>query len=154
MYFYAPGRGGEHAETFLKGFDGILQFDGYAGYNRLTGRSRKGGAPIQLAYCWTHSRRKLREIYDSSGSEIGAEGLRRIAELFAIEGDIRGSPPERRLAERQTRSAPLVQAFSDWLKQKRARISPQIPPRREARLYRPTLGWSPALPPRRARRDG
>ena len=125
VYFYAPGRGGEHAEKFLDGFDGILQVDGYAGYNRLTGRGRKGGAPLQLGYCWAHSRRKLREIYDSSGSEIAAEGLRRIAELYAIEADIRGSPPERRLAERQTRSAPLVEAFGEWLRQQRARISPK-----------------------------
>jgi hypothetical protein len=29
VYFYAPGRGGENAETFLTGFDGILQIDGY-----------------------------------------------------------------------------------------------------------------------------
>ncbi|MYI50519.1 MAG: transposase [Rhodospirillaceae bacterium] len=73
VYFYAPGRGGEHAERFLDGFDGILQVDGYAGYNRLTGRTRKGGAPIRPAYCWSHARRRLREIYDSSGSEIAAE---------------------------------------------------------------------------------
>jgi transposase len=31
--FYAPGRHGEHAEKFLTGFDGILQIDGYQGYN-------------------------------------------------------------------------------------------------------------------------
>jgi len=125
VYFYAPGRGGEHAERFLDGFDGILQVDGYAGYNRLTGPGRKGGAPIRLAYCWSHARRRLREIYDSSGSEIAAEGLRRIAELYAIEAEIRASTPERRLAERQARSAPLVEAFGDWLKQQRARVSPK-----------------------------
>ena len=125
VYFYAPGRGGEHAERFLDGFDGILQVDGYAGYNRLTQPGRKGGAPLRLAYCWSHARRRLREIYDSSGSEIAAEGLRRIAELYAIEADIRGCPPEGRLAERRARSAPLVQAFSDWLKQQRARVSPK-----------------------------
>ena len=125
VYFYAPGRGGEHAERFLDGFDGILQVDGYAGYNRLTGRTRKGGAPIRLAYCWSHARRRLREIYDSSGSEIAAEGLRRIAELYAIEAEIRGSPPEQRLAERQARSAPLVKAFGEWLKQQRIRVSPK-----------------------------
>ena len=51
--------------------------------------------------------------------------LRRIAELYAIEADIRGSPPERRLAERQNRSAPLVQAFGDWLREQRARVSPK-----------------------------
>ena len=123
--FYAPGRGGEYAERFLNGFDGILQVDGYAGYNRLTGPGCKGGAPIRLAYCWAHCRRRLREIYDSSGSEIAAEGLRRIAELYAVEAEIRASTPERRLAERQARSAPLVQAFGDWLRQQRARVSPK-----------------------------
>ncbi|MEO0057346.1 MAG: hypothetical protein RIT17_796, partial [Pseudomonadota bacterium] len=42
VYFYAPGRAGENAETFLTGFDGILQIDGYTDYNRLTKPSRKG----------------------------------------------------------------------------------------------------------------
>jgi transposase len=46
VYFYAPGRAGENAETFLTGFDGILQIDGYTGYNRLIKPSRKGGAPF------------------------------------------------------------------------------------------------------------
>ena len=126
VYFYALGRGGEHAEHFLKGFDGILQVDGYAGYNRLTGPGRKGDAPLRLAFCWAHCRRRLREIYDSSGSEIAAEGLRRIAELYAIEAEIRGSSPERRLAERQARSALRVEAFGDCLEQQRARVSPKF----------------------------
>ena len=125
MYFYAPGRGGEHAERFLEGFDGILQVDGYAGYNRLTEPDRKGGAPLRLAFCWSHARRRLHEIHDSSGSEIAAEGLHRIAELYAIEAEIRGSSAERRLSERQARNAPLVEAFGDWLKQQRARVSPR-----------------------------
>ena len=125
VYFYAPGRGGEHAETFLKGFDGTLQVDGYAGYNRLTQPGRKGGAPIRLAYCWSHARRSLHEIYHSSGSKIAAEGLRRIAELYAIEADIRGNPPDRRVTERRARSAPLAQAFGEWLKEQRARVSPK-----------------------------
>ena len=83
------------------------------------------GYRVRLAYCWSHARRRLREIYDSSGSEIAAEGLRRIAELYAIEADIRASPPEQRLGERQARSAPLVEAFGEWRKQQRARISPK-----------------------------
>ncbi len=169
VYFYAPGRGGEHAAKFLDGFDGILQVDGYAGYNRLTGPGRKGGAPLRLAFCWSHARRRLREIHDSSGSEIAAEGLRRIAGLYAIEAEIRGSSAERRLAERQARSVPLVEAFGDWLKQQRAHVSPKSrlgeklasrarpphpPPRQKARFYPPPLGWPPAVPCRRAGRDG
>ena len=49
VYFYAPGRAGENAETFLTGFDDILQIDGYTGYNRLTKPIRKGGKPVRVA---------------------------------------------------------------------------------------------------------
>ena len=100
----------------------ILQVDGYAGYNQLVEPMRLDGL-VLLAFCWSHARRKLREVFDSGKSEIAAEGLRRIAEFYAIEADIRGAPPERRLAERQARPAPLVDAFGVWLKEQRARVS-------------------------------
>jgi transposase len=120
-YCYAPGRGGDHAERFLEGFSGTLQVDGYAAYNRLTGKHRKDGM-IVLAYCWAHARRKL---YDSaqSGSPVAEEGLVRIARLYAIEKEIRGSSPTDRRDVRQQRSAPLVEAFEQWLDVQRARIS-------------------------------
>jgi transposase len=123
VYFYAPGRAGENAETFLTGFDGILQIDGYQGYNRLTKPSRKGGAPLRVAHFWAHARRKLKEIFDRDGSEIAAEGLRRFAEFYAIEADIRGISPGQRLSARQTRTAPLVAAFGEWLQAQRRKIS-------------------------------
>src|SRR6056297_3274244 len=123
VFFYAPDRGGQNAETFLRGFDGILQLDGYTGYNRLTRPSRKGGGPIRVAHCWAHARRKLKEVFDRDGSEIAAEGLRRIAEIYAVEANIRGISPGQRLSARQTRSAPLVAAFGDWLQAQRRKIS-------------------------------
>ncbi len=123
VYFYAPGRAGENAETFLTGFDGILQIDGYQGYNRLTKPSRKGGAPLRVAHCWAHARRKLKEVFDRDGSEIAAEGLRRIAEFYVIEADIRGISPGHRLSARQARTAPLVAAFGEWLQAQRRKIS-------------------------------
>jgi len=123
VYFYAPGRAGENAETILSGFDGILQIDGYQGYNRLTKPSRKGGSPVQVAQCWAHARRKLKEICDRDGSEIAAEGLRRIAECYAVEADIRGISPGQRLSARQTRTAPLVAAFGEWLQAQRCKVS-------------------------------
>ena len=123
VYFYAPGRGGENAETFLKGFDGILQLDGYTGYNRLTRPSRKGGDPIRVAHCWAHARRKLKEVFDRDGSEIAAEGLHRIAEFYGVAADIRGMDPGQRLSARQARTAPLMVAFGEWLQQQRLRVS-------------------------------
>ena len=119
VYFYAPSRAGQHAERFLDGFEGILQVDGYAGYTRLA-RTREG---VRLAYCWSHARRKLRDVFESTGSKVAAEGLRRIAGFYAIEDNIRGASPERRLAERQARTAPLVDEFGVWLKDQRARTS-------------------------------
>ena len=123
VFFYAPGRGGEHAETFLTGFDGILQLDGYPGYNRLTRPSRKGSVPVTVAHCWAHARRKLKEVFDRDGSEIAAEGLRRIAEFYRIEAEIRGMGPGQRLSARQARTAPLVAAFGAWLSAQRLRVS-------------------------------
>ncbi len=123
VYFYAPGRGGENAEKFLKGFDGILQLDGYQGYNRLLRPSRKGGDPIQAAYCWAHARRKLKEVFDRDKSGIAAEGLRRIAEFYEIEAQIRGCSPAARLSVRKERTAPLVAAFGTWLQEQRLQVS-------------------------------
>ena len=123
VFHYAPGRGGEHGEEFLNGFDGILQIDGYKGYNRLTKPKRKGGEPITMAHCWAHARRKLREVFDRDKSPIAADGLRRIAEFYAIEEEIRGTSPGQRLSARQARTAPLVAAFGTWLKEQRARVS-------------------------------
>ena len=106
-----------------RGFDGILQVDGYAGYNALAEPRRVGGEPLTLAYCWAHARRKLHDIYQKDGSEIAAEGLRRIAQIYKIEASIRGSAPDERLAIRQQKSAPLAADLRLWLTQQRSRIS-------------------------------
>ncbi len=121
VFNYAPGRSGRHGEQFLSGFDGILQTDGYAGYNRLTKEARAGGQPLLLALCWAHARRKLFELHDSS--PIAREGLAQIAALYKIEAEIRGKSPARRLAVRQARSVPIVEQFGIWLERQRARTS-------------------------------
>ena len=73
--------------------------------------------------CWAHARRKLKEVYDHDASPIAKEGLDRIAKLYAIEKEIRGTSAQNRLAVRQEKSAPLVTGFFDWLHIQRARVS-------------------------------
>ena len=90
--------------------------------------SRRERGSVQTQRCcmqhlWSHARRKLREVFESTGSKVAAEWLRRIAEFYAIETDIRGASPERRLAERQARTAPLVDEFAVWVRDQRARAS-------------------------------
>jgi len=113
-YFYAPGRSGKHAEGFLEGFCGILQVDGYAGYNRLTRSDRKGGA-LQLAYCWAHARRNFFKLTKASLSPVAEEAIRRIGELYQIEERIRGTSPSARRAVRQKQTAPLLEDMALWL---------------------------------------
>ena len=76
-----------------------------------------------MQHLWAHARRKLCEIHDSHRSEIAAQGLHRIAAMYAIEKQIRGEPAEVRLAVRQARTAPRVKEFGAWLKRQRARVS-------------------------------
>lgn len=108
----------------MKGFSGILQVDGYAGYNRLL---KRVDDRVALAYCWAHARRKLHEVAQSGTAPIAEDGLKQIAALYRIEKDIRGLAPEVRLAARQDRSAPLIAAFEEWLTTNRARLSAKAP---------------------------
>ena len=64
-------------------------------------------------------------VFDSSGSPIAKEGLRRIAQLYRIEDRIRGEPPATRQFVRWTEAAPLVNAFGVWLDEQRSRVSPK-----------------------------
>ena len=125
-FTYAPGRSGSHAEQILQGFGGILQVDGYAGYNRLITPGRIG-PDIRLAYCWAHARRKLVDITRSGPAPVAEEGIRLIRELYRIEADIRGRDAEARLAARQERSAPVIARINEWLRDHRARVSPKSP---------------------------
>ena len=71
----------------------VCPTNGYAGYNRLIHPDRIGPT-IQLAYCWAHARRKLYEVAKNSTAPIAEDGLRRIAEIYKIEAEIKGLTPE------------------------------------------------------------
>ncbi len=125
-FTYAPGRGGQHADHILHDFGGILQVDGYAGYNRLIAPDRTGPG-IQLAYCWAHARRKLIEITRSGPAPSAEEGLALVRALYAIEADIRGRDPAARLAARQERATPILARLDAWLQHHRPRASAKSP---------------------------
>lgn len=124
-FTYAPGRSGTYASEILQGFEGILQVDGYAGYNRVL--DPRDNAPIQLAYCWAHARRKLFDLAHHNVAPIAEEGLKQIAALYRIEKQARGTSAEDRLALRQAKSAPKITAFKTWLDHARTQVSAKSP---------------------------
>jgi transposase len=123
-YVYSENRQGAHPQSHLAAFAGVLQVDGYAGFNALAGegKERKEGV-VQFAFCWAHARRKFFDFHHATGSPIAAEALRRIAELYQIEARIRGRLPDQRARTRQAESRPLVEAMKTWLEGELARVS-------------------------------
>ena len=83
-----------------RGYTGVLQTDGYAGYRSLADPKRPGG-PATLAFCWAHWRRQFFDLAKSPPAPIATEALKRIAELYQIEAEIRGNSAEQRRAVRQ-----------------------------------------------------
>jgi hypothetical protein len=102
----------------LQNFTGVLQADGYAGFEHIYAR----GDVVEAA-CWAHVRRKFYDIYVANDSPIAAEALARIGALYVIEADIRGAPPDQRKAARQARAGPLLDALHQWLQTTLAMVS-------------------------------
>ncbi|HAH64508.1 MAG TPA: IS66 family transposase [Rhizobiales bacterium] len=109
-YRYSPNRKGEHPQTHLRHFRGILQADAYAGFGPLYADGQ-----IVEAACWAHARRKFYDLYMVDRSPIAAEAMQRIGALYAIERDIRGTLPAQRARVRQERAGPLLEALHAWL---------------------------------------
>jgi len=113
---FSEDRGGEHPAAHLAGYQGYFQADAFPGYNALY-RDPKTKAPrgVVEVGCWAHVRRKFTDILNKSPSPIAAEAIVRIGELFAIERDINGAPPDTRKRARQSRALPLLAALKQWL---------------------------------------
>ena len=105
VFSFHLGRGGEAAETFLAGYKGILQTDGYAGYNA-------GAKNVAVhAGCWAHVRRYFVDAVKVNKLDIvAADFVRRMDALFA--DDREASEAKMALADRyalrREKSAPMV----------------------------------------------
>jgi transposase len=94
------------------------QADAFPGFNRLY---EKGG--IVEAACWAHVRRKFYDLFVAHASPVAKEALDRIADLYGIEKEIRGRPPDDRRQIRGTRAAPLLDSMHAWFKQSLTKLS-------------------------------
>ena len=143
----------------MQGFDGILQVDGYAGYNRLLDRQKNGD--IKLAYCWAHARRKLHDVAKASAAPIAQEGLKQIAAFYRIEAEIKDQPADARLAARIERTKPKLEAFEIWPTQNQTQVSTKSPTGQALKfllgdcfafacqaVHRQILGWPEPVPHR------
>jgi transposase len=113
-FAYSPDRKGQHPRQHLQAFRGILQADGYAGFERLY-NDADPKHPIKEAACWAHVRRKFFDIHAATDSPLANEALTRIGELYGIEAEIRGQSVELRRQVRQARAGPKLIELHQWL---------------------------------------
>lgn len=126
LFEYQPSRAREHPATFLRGFHGYLQTDGYSAYEKIEG--------VRLVGCWSHARRKfvealshLPKAQQQAGGTATHQGLAYIDRLFAIERELRDLPPEERRLARLARSRPVLDAFKKWREEQELKVLPKSP---------------------------
>ena len=117
-YKFSADRKGVHPADHLSPFKGWMHADGYAGFNELY----RSGAIREVA-CMAHIRRKFVDVFQSEGSVIAEEAIRRIAQLYAVEKDARGLVPEGRVLLRQERAKPVLDDLETWLAAQLPKIS-------------------------------
>lgn len=135
LYDYQPSRKGSCVQNFLEGFHGLVQCDGYQGYNKLE--------DVILVCCLAHARRKFFEAVPAAmrkrlklldiNSDVVIEdinlpdeeevkqllpaeiGLLYCNKLFYLERTLKDLDPEERKQQRTVLEQPVWDQFWNWL---------------------------------------
>jgi transposase len=112
VFDFRLGRGRDGPRQFLDRFEGILQTDGYAAYERV------GGPKLVHVGCWAHSRRHFFDALKlNPGDPLATAVVRRIDELFGVDAEARARrlDPEARQALRLQRAKPLLELLGQQI---------------------------------------
>lgn len=126
LFEYDASRSEEVPLRLLYGFEGVLQTDGYPGYNKICRNSN-----ITRIGCMDHARRKFVEASKAAPSKKSkgrgtvskadvAIGM--IRKLYRIESKIEGLEPEQKREQRQQLSVPLLNDLKAWLEKNANRV--------------------------------
>ncbi len=135
LYDYQPSRKGSCASSFLEGFHGMVQCDGYQGYNKLD--------DVVLVCCLAHARRKFFEAVPAGRrkklrlldihSDVAIEdielpsaeeqqelnpaeiGLMYCNKLFYLEKTMKDLDADTRKTKRLETEGPIWEQFWSWL---------------------------------------
>jgi transposase len=121
IFEYRQSRSGKGVSDFLKEFKGVLQVDGYDGYNAIMSQSG-----IIHAACMAHVRRKFDEALKDD-HDRASYALNAIRPWFTRETNARekGFSLEQRYAVRLEHTIGEMKLFEQWLKNQIATIVPQ-----------------------------
>lgn len=113
MFEYNDSRSGKVVTDNLQDYQGILQSDGYGGYNNL----RAKDSIISIG-CWAHCRRYFADVVKISGSSGKAhEVMKWISKLYQIESEAREQKLDfaQRKKLRQVQAPPILEKIHELL---------------------------------------
>jgi transposase len=124
LFEYDASRSEDVPVRLLDGFAGVLQTDGYAGYNKVCRDN-----PITRIGCWDHARRKFVEASKAApakkkGDKVSKAdvAIGKIRKLYVIEDRIKDFDDEQKAQKRQQLSRPLLAELKAWLEKNISRV--------------------------------
>ena len=126
IYHYAPSRAADVARDLLKGYSGVVQSDGYGGYDFLDHMPE-----VHHAGCLAHARRKFTDAQKAQGKNIKPGSveiaLGYIRKIYAIEAEAKRKQitGEQLLHLRQAEAKPIFDDFFKWLSKKSLQVVPK-----------------------------
>ncbi len=148
-YQFSPDRKGLHPKGHLKSYRGWMhapsrqiaaqspagQWTTMPVLNTYTAPETSARSPVWpisgassslLGDCYAFTCQAM-DVHRAQGSAIAEEAIHRIACLYAIEKEARGSPPEKRTAIRQAKAKPIFDDLAIWLGTQLPAISGKSP---------------------------
>ena len=122
LFNYSQTRKEEVALSLLDGFSGILQTDGYAGYNKAAKEYK-----LYHVGCLAHARRKFYEAAKATKSGGKAnKALKLIQKIYKIEKELRAQnlTPDAFVEKRRQLASPVWGEFHNWLKEMESSVPP------------------------------
>mgnify|MGYP001826660262 CR=1 FL=1 len=124
LFEYDASRSEAVPSRLLDGFAGVLQADGYSGYNAVC-RDNK----ITRIGCWDHARRKFVEASKAAPAQKKGDkvskadvALGKIRKLYKIEERIKDLKPAEKTELRQQLSRPVLDDLKTWLEDNSRRV--------------------------------
>lgn len=126
MYHYAPSRSGDVARALLEGYSGVVQSDGYSGYDFLDHIPE-----ISHGGCLAHARRKFTDAQKARGKNAKPGSidvaLSYIRKIYAVESEAKrkGISGAKLLRLREEKAKPIFDDFFKWLSKKSLQVVPK-----------------------------
>lgn len=122
FYYHKGSRAGEIPRAQLRGYQGVIQNDGYNVYNEF-----ENVPGITVLACMAHIRRKFIDAQKSN--PLAGEAVKHIATLYTLEENLKaaGATSDEIRAERQRLAVPLLNGLEVWMRTALMTCTPKEP---------------------------